>query len=184
MSIFSVTELLWIRCNRVSRKVTGTLGFRLQASQTLVNPLIQFTATARDIRATERFQLIPRPAAISAIRDRRQSLGRRWKVSATGYSPSWTERPDATGRRANHSDRQYSLTILRSVLFTWPDNNLAFVRKIVPDIKVVEGRVGMDVSVNGTIKKPDLAGSIQRNSSRGFKPGPIRFPQSPTFPRI
>ena len=33
-------------------QVTGTLGFRLQASQTLRDPLIQFTASARDIRTT------------------------------------------------------------------------------------------------------------------------------------
>ena len=52
MSIFSVTELLSDSLQSGKPQVTGTLGFRLQASQTLGNPLIQFTATARDIRAT------------------------------------------------------------------------------------------------------------------------------------
>jgi autotransporter translocation and assembly factor TamB len=48
----------------------------------------------------------------------------------------------------------------------WPDNNLAFIRKIVPDIKVVEGTTSVDVSVGGTIKQPDLAGSIRATLSR------------------
>jgi hypothetical protein len=48
----------------------------------------------------------------------------------------------------------------------WPDNTLAFVRKIVPDIRVVEGTASVDVSVNGTVKRPDLAGSIRATLSR------------------
>src|SRR5258705_5145851 len=48
----------------------------------------------------------------------------------------------------------------------WLDNNLAFVRKIVPDVKVVEGAASVDVSVKGTIKKPDLAGGIRATLRR------------------
>ena len=33
-------------------QVTGTIGFQLQASQTLRDPLVQFTASARDVRTT------------------------------------------------------------------------------------------------------------------------------------
>jgi len=48
----------------------------------------------------------------------------------------------------------------------WPDNNLAFIRKIVPDIKVIEGTTSIDVAVNGTVKRPDLSGNIRSTLSR------------------
>ena len=48
----------------------------------------------------------------------------------------------------------------------WPDNNLGFIRKIVPNVKVVEGTTSVDVGIDGTIKRPDLSGNIRARLSR------------------
>jgi autotransporter translocation and assembly factor TamB len=146
-------------------QVTGSLGFRLQASQTLGNPLIQFTTTARDIRTTSVSSLSAASADFS-IRIADKVLVADGKIQQpdvhplglTGRMPLDIGQIIQTGSIPDNTPLQFSLK--------WPDNNLAFVRKIVPDIKVVEGRVGMDVSVNGTIKRPDLAGSIRATISR------------------
>ncbi len=162
-----------IQCDKVSLdslqsgkpQVTGTLGFRLQASQALGNPLIQFTATARDIRSTSVSSLSAANGDFS-IRIADKVLVADGKIqqpdvhplALTGRMPLDIGQMIQTGNIPDNTPLQFSLK--------WPDNNLAFVRKIVPDIKVVEGRVGMDVSVNGTIKRPDLAGSIHAAISR------------------
>jgi hypothetical protein len=63
-----------------------------------------------------------------------------------------------TGHLPDDTPLQFSLK--------WPDNNLAFIRKIIPDVKVVEGTTSVDVGINGTIKRPDLSGSIRASLSR------------------
>jgi autotransporter translocation and assembly factor TamB len=162
-----------IQCDRIALdslqtgkpQVTGTVGFRLQASQSLGNPLIQFTTTARDIRTTSVSSLSAASADFS-IRIADKVLVADGKIQQpdihplglTGRMPFDLGQIIQTGSIPEDTPLRFALT--------WPDNNLAFVRKIVPDIKVVEGQVGMDVSVNGTIKHPDLAGSIRATISR------------------
>jgi autotransporter translocation and assembly factor TamB len=146
-------------------QVTGTLGFRLQASQPLRDPLIQFTATARDIRTTSVSSLSAANGDFS-IRLADKTLTVDGKIqqpdvhplAVTGRMPLDVGQIIQTGSIPDDTPLQFSVK--------WPDNNLAFVRKIVPDIKVVEGKAGVDVSVNGTIKRPDLAGSIHATVSR------------------
>jgi hypothetical protein len=146
-------------------QMTGSLGFRLQASQTLANPVIQFTATARDIRTTSVSNLSAASGDFSIriadkvlVADGKIQQSDIHPLALTGRMPLDIGQIIQTGSIPDNTPLQFSLK--------WPDNNLAFVRKIVPDIKVVEGRVGMDVSVNGTIKRPDLAGSIRATISR------------------
>jgi autotransporter translocation and assembly factor TamB len=146
-------------------QVTGTVGFQLQASQALRDPLIQFTASARDIKTTSVSSLSAANADFS-VRIADKILTIDGKVQQPDVHPlEWTGRVPLdlgqiieTGVVPEDTPLQFALK--------WPDNNLAFVRKLVPDIKVVEGTVGADVSVNGTIKRPDLAGTVHANISR------------------
>ncbi|MBV8376734.1 MAG: translocation/assembly module TamB domain-containing protein [Verrucomicrobia bacterium] len=146
-------------------QVTGTIGFRLQASQTLQSPLIEFTANARDVRSTSISSLSAATGDLS-IHIADKVLTAEGKIQQPDIHPlTLTGRmPLDLGQiiqNASVSDK----TPLQFAL-KWPDNDLAFVRKIVPDIKVVEGRVGADVTIGGTIKRPDLAGSINASLSR------------------
>ena len=146
-------------------QVTGSVGFRLQASQALRDPMIQFTASARDIRTTSVSSLSSASGDFS-VRIANKLLTADGKVQQadvhplvlTGRMPLDLGQIIQTGRVPDNTPLQFSLK--------WPDNNLAFVRKIVPDIKVVEGTASIDVSVNGTIKQPDLAGNIRATLSR------------------
>jgi autotransporter translocation and assembly factor TamB len=146
-------------------QVTGTIGFRLKASQTLRNPLIEFTANARDVRTTSVSSLSAANGDFS-IRIADKMLTANEKVqqpdvhplTLMGQMPLDVGQIIQAGSVPDSTPLQFALK--------WPDNNLAFVRKIVPNIKVVEGRVGADVTVNGTIKQPDLAGSINATVSR------------------
>src|SRR6516162_9796965 len=61
------------------------------------------------------------------------------------------------------SRRERSLRILP---FKSPSNNLAFVRKIVPDIKIIEGTADVDVEAKGTLKRPEVGGQIRTVLSR------------------
>jgi autotransporter translocation and assembly factor TamB len=146
-------------------QVTGTVGFRLQASQALRDPIIQFTASARDIRATSVSSLSAANGDFSVgISDKILTVAGKIQqpdihpLELTGRMPLDVGQIIQSGTVPDDTPLQFALK--------WPDNNLAFVRRIVPDIKVVEGTAGADVSVNGTIKRPDLTGSIRAILSR------------------
>ncbi len=170
-----------IQCDRVALdslqsgkpQVTGTLGFRLQASQTLGNPLIQFTATARDIRATSVSSLSAASGDFS-IRIADKVLVADGKFRQPDIHPLGLSKAGCRlDRRANPFRPAVFLTIV--LRLSSPSNGLttiwlSFV-KLFRTSRWSKARVGMDVSVNGTIKKPDLAGSIRANYlGECFKP--------------
>ncbi len=146
-------------------QVTGTVGFQLQASQTFRNPVIQFTASARDIKTSSASSLSAANGDFS-LRVADKTLAVDGKVVQpdvhplvlTGRMPLDVGQMIQTGNLPDNTPLQFSIK--------WPDNNLAFVRKIVPDIKILEGTTSVDVSVNGTIKRPDLAGNVRARISR------------------
>ncbi len=145
--------------------VTGTVGFRIQASQTLRDPLIQFTASARDIRTTSVSSLSAASGDFSLrVADKILTADGRIQQAdvhpliLTGRMPLDVGQIILTGTLPDNTPLEFALK--------WPDNNLAFIRKIVPDVKVVEGTASVDVSVKGTIKKPDLSGSIRATLPR------------------
>jgi autotransporter translocation and assembly factor TamB len=146
-------------------QVRGTVGFRLQASQALRDPTIQFTASAREIRATSISSLSAANGDFSiGISDKILTVAGKIQqpdvhpLELTGRMPLDVGQIIQSGTVPDNTPLQFALK--------WPDNNLAFVRRIVPEIKVVEGRAGADVSVNGTIKRPDMTGSIRAILSR------------------
>ena len=146
-------------------QVTGMVGFQLQASKTLRDPLIQFTASARDVRTTSVSGLSAANGDFS-LRLADKILTTDGKViqaevhplTLTGRVPLDLGQVLQTGILPDDTPLQFALK--------WPDNNLAFIRKIVPDIKVIEGTTSIDVAVNGTVKRPDLSGNIRSTLSR------------------
>jgi autotransporter translocation and assembly factor TamB len=146
-------------------QVTGSVGFQLQASQALRDPSIQFTVSARDIRATNVSSLSAANGDF-AVRIADKILTTDGKIQQSDIHPL-----ELTGRMPLDVGQIIQIgsvpedTPIQFAL-KWPDNKLGFVRKIVPDIKVIEGTVGADVTVKGTIKQPDLAGSIRATLSR------------------
>src|SRR5258708_18281560 len=45
----------------------------------------------------------------------------------------------------------------------WPDTNLRFLRRLIPEIRSIEGRAGVSVDVGGTLGKPSLKGELHTN---------------------
>jgi autotransporter translocation and assembly factor TamB len=146
-------------------QVTGTIAFQLQASQTLRDPLMQFTASARDVRATAVSNLSAAMGDLS-VRIANKMLTVDGKIQQkdvhplllTGRVPLDVGQIIETGNVPDDTPLQFALK--------WPDNNLGFIRKIIPDVTVVEGTTSIDVGINGTIKRPDLSGEIRARLSR------------------
>ena len=146
-------------------QVTGTVGFRIQAAQTLRDPLIQLTANARDIKSASVSNLSAANADF-ALRIANKVLTVDGKIAqpdiqplrVTGKMPLDAGQIIQTGSISADTPLQFAVN--------WPNTNLAFLRKLVPDIKVIEGSAGANVTVNGTIKKPDLSGAIRANLAR------------------
>jgi autotransporter translocation and assembly factor TamB len=146
-------------------QITGTIGFQLQASQTLRNPLVQLAASARDVRITSVSSLSAASADLSVrVADKLLTIDGKIQqqdvhpLLLTGRVPLDVGQMIETGHLPDDTPLQVALK--------WPDNNLAFVRKIVPDVKVLEGTASVDVGINGTIKRPDLSGAIRATLSR------------------
>ena len=144
-------------------QVTGTIGFQLQASQTLRDPLVQFTASARDVRTTAVSNLSAAKGDLSVrVADKVLTVDGKIQqqdvhpLLLTGRIPLDVGQIIETGRLPDDTPLQFALK--------WPDNNLGFIRKIVPDVKVVEGTTSIDVGINGTIKRPDVSGEIRAQS--------------------
>jgi autotransporter translocation and assembly factor TamB len=146
-------------------QVTGTVGFRIQAAQTLRDPLIQLIANARTIKSASVSNLSAANVDF-ALRIDNKVLTIDGKIvqsdiqplRVTGRMPLDAGQIIQTGRIPEDSALQFAVN--------WPDTNLAFLRKLLPDIKVIEGSAGANVNVNGTIKKPDLSGAIRANLAR------------------
>jgi autotransporter translocation and assembly factor TamB len=146
-------------------QVTGTLGFQLQASQTLRNPLVEFTASARDVRMTSVSNLSAANADLSVrVADKVLTVDGKIQqpdvhpLLLTGRVPLDIGEIIKTGHVPDDTPLQVALK--------WPDNNLGFIRKILPDVRVVEGTASVDVGINGTIKRPDLSGVARTTLSR------------------
>jgi autotransporter translocation and assembly factor TamB len=145
--------------------VTGSLGFQLQASKTLEDPLIEFTASARDIRTTAVSNLSAAQGDFSVkLADKVLAIDGKM-TQADVHPPTLTGRMPVdvgqvlqTGALPENTPFQFALK--------WPSNNLAFIRKIVPDIKIIEGTADVDVEAKGTLKRPEVGGQIRTVLSR------------------
>jgi hypothetical protein len=141
-------------------QVTGVVGFQLQASKTLRDPLIEFGATARDIRTTAVSSLSAAQGDLT-VRLADKMLAVDGKVTQpdvhplvlTGRLPIDVGQVLETGTLPENTPLQFAVK--------WPSNNLAFVRKIVPDVKIIEGTADVDVQAKGTLKRPEVAGQIR-----------------------
>ncbi len=146
-------------------QLTGTIAFQLQASQTLRDPLLQFTASARDVRTTAVSNLSAAKGDLSVrVADKVLTVDGNIQqqdvhpLLLTGRVPFDVGQIIETGSLPDDTPLQFALK--------WPDNNLGFIRKMVPNVKVVEGTTSVDVGINGTIKRPDLSGNIRARLSR------------------
>ena len=146
-------------------QVTGTIAFQLQVSQTLRDPLLQFMASVRDVRTTAVSNLSAAKGDLSVrVADKVLTVDGNIQqqdvhpLLLTGRVPLDVGQIIETGHLPDDTPLQFALK--------WPDNNLRFIRKIIPHVKVVEGTTSVDVSINGTLKRPDLSGSIRASLSR------------------
>ena len=48
----------------------------------------------------------------------------------------------------------------------WPDTSLTFLRRLVPEIRTIEGHAGVGVDVGGTLGKPSRQGELRANIQR------------------
>jgi hypothetical protein len=145
--------------------MTGTVGFRVQASKTARDPQVEISAQARDIRASA----VPSFKAVNSdflIRLADKVLSISGKVQQPDINPmEITGRvPLDTGRIIETGNVPDDTPLALSV--KWPNNNLAFIRKIVPYIKILEGTANVDINVAGTVKQPQLAGVVQSSITR------------------
>ncbi|HEY0792211.1 MAG TPA: translocation/assembly module TamB domain-containing protein [Chthoniobacterales bacterium] len=146
-------------------QVTGEVAFQVQASKTLRDPLMQVQVSVRDVRS-------PAVSALSAassdlairLADKVFTLSGKVQqadiqpLELQGKVPVDVGQIVETGRLPDDTPLQASLK--------WPSTNLAFIQKVVPLFRIVEGRVGADVNVGGTLKKPLVQGAITANVPR------------------
>ncbi|MBV9491435.1 MAG: translocation/assembly module TamB domain-containing protein [Verrucomicrobia bacterium] len=146
-------------------QVTGNIGVQLQASKTLRDPFLQFTTTVRDVRS-------PAVSALSAassdilirLADKVLTLQGRVEqadiqpIQMQGRIPVDVGQVIGTGRLPDNTSLQFALK--------WPETNLAFVDKVVPMFRRIEGRAGADVNVGGTLKKPVISGAVTADIPR------------------
>ena len=145
--------------------VTGALGVQLQASKTLRDPLIEFTASARDIKANAASSLSAAQGDLALrLADKQLTLNGKvtqpdiHPLTLSGQMPIDIGQVLESGTLPENTPIQFSLK--------WPSNNLAFIRKIVPDIKIIEGTADADVEATGTLKRPQVGGQIRTALSR------------------
>jgi autotransporter translocation and assembly factor TamB len=146
-------------------QVTGSLGVQLQASKTLADPLIEFKASARDVRTT----------AVSNLSAAQGDLSVRLADKVLAVDGNVTQ-PDVhplnlTGRIPLDLGQILQTGVVPEntplqLAIKWPSNNLAFIRKIVPDIRIIEGTADVDVEAKGTLKRPEVGGQIRTVLSR------------------
>jgi autotransporter translocation and assembly factor TamB len=146
-------------------QVTGSLGFQLQASKTLGDPLIELTASARDVRTTAvsslsaaQGDLSLRLADKTLVIDGKVTQPDVHPLALTGRMPIDLGQILQTGTLPENTALQFAIK--------WPSNNLAFIRKIVPDIRIIEGTADVDVEAKGTLKRPEVSGQIRTVLSR------------------
>ena len=146
-------------------QVTGTVDLQIQASKTLRDPFVEISTTARDIRVSSLPSLQGANSDfLVQLADKVLSVS--GKVQQSDINPV-----EITGRApldAVQIIQDGSLPDGTPLAFSvkWPNNNLAFIRKIVPDIKIIEGTTNVDVNVAGTVKHPELTGGVYATVSR------------------
>jgi hypothetical protein len=146
-------------------QVTGAVGFQIQASKTLRDPLIEITTTARDVRASS-ISSLKSANSDFLIRLADKVLTVSGKIEQPDINPVVVSGkvPLDVGQLIQGIPVPDETPLAFSV--KWPNNNLAFIRKVVPDIKIMEGAANVDVNVSGTVKRPVLAGGIRATISR------------------
>lgn len=146
-------------------QATGYVGFQLLVSKTLQDPLVNITTTVRDLRSTAVSSLSAASSDIQ-IRLADKVLTVQGQVRQADIQPIQLQgRVPVDLGQVIDSRRLPDDTPLQLSL-QWPSTNLAFVQKVVPVFRRIEGRAGANVSVGGTLKKPVLAGDITADIPR------------------
>jgi autotransporter translocation and assembly factor TamB len=146
-------------------QLTGTVAFDIRASKTLRDPLVEMTTTVRDVRsrAVSSFAAANADLAIR-LADKVFTIDGKVQqpdiqpLQIQGKMPLDTGNLVSGGKIPDETPLQF--------LLKWPETNLAFLRRLSPEIRILEGKAHADVSVGGTLKKPALAGDIGANLQR------------------
>jgi hypothetical protein len=146
-------------------QVTGTVALDIHASKTLRDPLVEMTTTARDIRSRAASSFSAASADL-ALRLADKVFAIDGKVQQPDIQPLQIQGKMPLdigslvtgGKIPDDTPLQFFLK--------WPETNLAFLKKLSPDIRVLEGKAHVDVNVEGTVKKPNLTGDIGANLAR------------------
>ena len=146
-------------------QVTGNVGLTIQASGTLRDLALQIQSTADDLRAattptfaaaTARLQISLAQNTLAIDGGLRQADIQPLQIQ--GKIPLDLEKIINAGKLPLDTPLQLAVK--------WPDTNLAFVRRLTPFVRVVEGRVAIDANVSGTLEKPSLAGQVRAQIAR------------------
>ena len=146
-------------------QMTGNVGLTIQASGTVRDPTLQIQSTADDLRAA----ITPTFAAATA---RLQiSLAQNTLVIDGGLRQADIQPLQIQGKIPLDLEKvinsgKLPLDTPLQLAVKWPDTDLAFVRRLTPFIRVVEGRVAIDANVSGTLEKPSLAGQVRAQIAR------------------
>jgi autotransporter translocation and assembly factor TamB len=146
-------------------QVTGTVAFDIRASKTLRDPLIEMTTTVRDVRSRIASSFAAASADL-AIRLADKVFTIDGKVQQPDIQPLQLQgkMPLDTGNLVSGGKVPDDTPL--QFLLKWPETNLAFLKRLSPEIRILEGKAHADVSVGGTLKKPALAGDIGANLPR------------------
>ena len=146
-------------------QINGTVAFDIRASKTLRDPLVEMTTTARDVRSRAASSLAAASADLAIrLADKVFTIDGKVQqpdiqpLQIQGKMPLDTGSLVTSGKIPDDTPLQFFLK--------WPETNLAFLKKLSPDIRILEGKAHADVNVGGTLKKPDLRGDVGANLPR------------------
>ncbi len=146
-------------------EVTGNIDLLIQASGALQDLAAKVHLGINDIRSPAVSTLAAAQASIDAqLSNKNLNLTGDFRqpdiqpAQLRGSIPVDVRQIIETGKMSEDTPLQLSMR--------WPDTNLAFLRKLSSQVRIIEGRAGVDANVGGTLQRPVVTGSVRSNVSR------------------
>ena len=146
-------------------QVTGNIGLNVQASGTVRDPIVQIQTKVEDLRSPQMKTFAAATAQLQ-INLAQNTLTLDGGLKQADIQPLQIQGKIPLNLEQIIDSGRLPLDTPLQVAVKWPDTNLAFVRRLTPLVRVLEGNVAIDANVSGTLAKPNLAGEVRARITR------------------
>ena len=146
-------------------QVTGNIGLNVQASGTVRDPIVQIQTKVEDLRSPQMKTFAAATAQLQ-INLAQNTLTLDGGLKQADIQPLQIQGKIPLNLEQIIDSGRLPLDTPLQVAVKWPDTNLAFVRRLTPLVRVLEGNVAIDANVSGTLAKPNLAGEVRARIAR------------------